>query len=148
MRRNEGSRSVVGASWLLIVTLFLSNVLGVIRDHYLAQKVPVELLDAYFAAFRIPDLLFNIIILGGITSAFIPIFTDHISLGERKRAWELANGFMNISLLICALISVLLIWLHPLMTPYLVPNFSPSLQDLTTLLGRILLIGPALFAVG
>ena len=72
----SGKNSYTAASLILIVTLFLSNVLGVIRDHFLTQKIPTEILSVYYAAFRIPDLLFNVLILGAISSAFIPVFTS------------------------------------------------------------------------
>ena len=74
----NGKNSVKGATGILIITLTFSNILGMLRDHFLAQKIPADLLDTYYVAFRLPDLIFNILILGAIAAAFIPVFTNYI----------------------------------------------------------------------
>ena len=70
----DGKNSYSAASVILVITLFLSNVLGLLRDHFLTQKIPTDILSTYYAAFRIPDLLFNVLILLAISSIFIPVF--------------------------------------------------------------------------
>lgn len=144
---DRGARSVQGASWILIVTLLFSNVLGLIRDHYLAQKIPTDLLDVYFAGFRLPDLLFNIIILGGISAVFIPTFLGKLASGERLRAWRLANSFINLGLIVLSVLIGLLLAFYPALVPYLVGDFPAEKQMLTVVVGRLLLIPPLLFAV-
>src|SRR3989338_1188064 len=89
--------SFSAASVILIVTLFISNILGVIRDHYLTQKIPTDILSAYYAAFRIPDLIFNVLILGAISAAFIPVFSSLLSDKKQKEAWHVANSVINIA---------------------------------------------------
>ena len=69
----DEKNSVKSATIILIVTLLLSNILGMLRDHFIAQKIPTDILDTYYAAFRIPDLIFNLLILGAIAAAFIPV---------------------------------------------------------------------------
>ena len=85
--------SVKGASLILIVTLALSNVLGVFRDHFLAQKIPTDRLDIYFASFRLPDLVFNILILGSVAAAYtVEKFgtqTHHFTLAQFKKRYKL-----------------------------------------------------------
>lgn len=138
--------SVRGATGILAVTLLLSNFLGVIRDHYLAQKIQPEFLDAYFAAFRIPDLLFNLLVLGAIAAAFIPVFTEYLNK-ETREAWRLVANLVNITLFIL-LISIILLWVFmPALVPLVVPNFSADKKELTTNLARILLLTPIFFGL-
>lgn len=139
--------SVSGASIILIVTLFLSNILGVVRDHYLSQKIPTDLLSVYYAAFRIPDLIFNILILGAITSAFIPVFTNLVSRGKKNEAWDVAVSVINIAIVFLIAITALLALLMPLVTPLIVPGFSAQKQELTLKLARLMLLSPIFFGL-
>jgi putative peptidoglycan lipid II flippase len=139
--------TIRGATGILAITLTLSNVLGVIRDHYLAQKIPTNILDAYYAAFRLPDLIFNILILGAIASAFIPVFTSYIAKGDKKEAWKIANSVLNIGVLIVIILLLILFFLLPTINPLIVPNFDASRQLLTLKLTRVLLLSPLFFSL-
>lgn len=143
----NGKNSLKGASLILIVTLFLSNVLGVIRDHFLAQKIPTSILDTYYAAFRLPDLVFNLLILGAITSAFIPVFTSYLSQKKESEAWHVAGAFLNLSILAVILIVLILFFLMPYLIPLLVPKFDFEKQQLTLKLARIMLLSPLFFGL-
>jgi len=142
-----GKNSFRAASLILIVTLFLSNVLGVIRDHYLSQKIPTDTLSVYYAAFRIPDLIFNILILGAISAAFIPIFSSFISSGKEKEGWRIANSVINIAIIALIISCLLLAVLMPKLVPLFVPGFDLEKQILTTKLARIMLASPIFFGL-
>lgn len=90
--------SVRSASIILIITLTLSNVLGLLRDRFLAKNILTSDLDIYYASFRIPDLIFNFLILGAITSAFIPVFSEYIMGKKLKEAYRITNSLINIAL--------------------------------------------------
>lgn len=139
--------SIRGAAGILIITLLLSNILGMIRDHYLAQKIPTTLLDTYYAAFRLPDLIFNILILGAIAAAFIPVFTSYLSRKEEKEAWHIANSFLNLALIVLVVCAIVLAILMPYLIPFLVPEFTPEKQELTTRLARLMLFSPIFFGL-
>ncbi len=139
--------SLAAASVILMITLFLSNVLGVVRDHYLTQKIPTDLLSVYYAAFRIPDFIFNILILGAITSAFIPIFTNLVANKKEEEAWQVAASIVNISLIFLVGLSVVLAVFMPIVTPWVVPGFTPEKQKLTSDLARIMLFSPIIFGI-
>ena len=140
----SGKSSVTTAAAILVTTTLVSNILGLFRDRFFAQKVPTDLLDTYFAAFRIPDLLFNVLILGTVSAAFIPIF-----LAERKRseqaAWQLTHRAITLFLAALIVLAVILFLVMPLIVPYLVPDFSISKQLMTTNLARVLLLQPIFF---
>lgn len=135
------------ATAILVATLALSNVLGVIRDHFLAQKIATDMLDTYYAAFRLPDLIFNVIILGAVSSAFIPTFSTLLSHNKKDEAHRLAQAVLTIGMvMVLGAILILFIFL-PWLTHYLVPNFSPEKQQTTYQLSRLLLIPPIFFAL-
>ena len=67
------------------------NILGLIRDRLLAAKIPASQLDVYYAAFRLPDLLTNLIVVGAIAVIFIPVFTE-LKNKDEQRAWLAANA--------------------------------------------------------
>jgi putative peptidoglycan lipid II flippase len=140
------ANSVQGATLILVVTLFLSNVLGVFRDHFLAQKIPIGILDTYYTAFRIPDLIFNLLILGAISAAFIPVFTDYLEK-DKKHAWRIVNSFLNIALLTIIIFSIILLIFMPQLIHILVGNFTAEKQIITVKIARILLLSPIFFSL-
>ena len=139
--------SIKGASLILIITLALSNILGVIRDHFLAKSIPTDRLDIYFAAFRLPDLIFNVLILGSIAAAFVPVYSRYFKEKGKKQATELAQSAMTIGITAVALCLVILYFLMPYLMPYLVPNFSVDKKMETVRIARILLASPFLFTI-
>lgn len=143
----DGKNSYSAASFILIITLFLSNILGVIRDHYLTQKIPTDILSTYYAAFRIPDLLFNVLILGAISSAFIPVFSGLVNNDKTKEAWRVANSVLNIGILGLIFSSVILAILMPAIAPWFVPGFNSEKLTLTIKLARIMLASPIFFGL-
>lgn len=134
------------AGIFLSFTLLLSNILGFIRNIALAKFVtPFENLDAYFAAFRWPDFIFNILILGAITTVFVPIYTDIRS----KKGKEEANTFTNtliftVGTALVAALAVLYLFM-PYLTLGLVPGASEHIKSLTFSLSRIMIFSPLLF---
>lgn len=143
----NGKNSIRGASWILIVTLTLSNILGFFRDRFLAQKIPTDLLDTYYAAFRIPDLIFNLLILGAIASAFIPVFTGYITRDKEEEGWHVALAIFNFAIVALLFTLLILFFVMPYLIPILVPSFSPEKQHLTLRLARILLLSPFFFGI-
>lgn len=138
--------SVVGAAGILVLTMLLSNILGLLRDHFLARHISTYNLDIYYAAFRIPDLIFNILIFGAISAAFIPVFTSYISKNDEKTGWQVANSLITISAAILTAIAVIFYFLMPYFTPILVPKFDPVRLEQTTRLAKILMLTPIFFS--
>ncbi len=139
--------SLRSASLILIVTLTLSNVLGLLRDVFLTRNFSFSDTDIYFAAFRIPDTLFNLFILGAITSAFIPVFSDFIAAKEMEKGYRLTSSLINTALIVMALMVVLFFFLMPSAMRLIVPNFEQSRFDQTVHLSRIMMLSPIFFSV-
>ncbi|MEI6498543.1 MAG: murein biosynthesis integral membrane protein MurJ [bacterium] len=139
--------SVRTASVILIITLALSNVLGLLRDRFLAQNIHDFDLDIYYASFRIPDLIFNFLILGTITSAFIPIFSEYLARNDRKGAWHLTNLLINVALAFTIVAAILMAIFMPTVTHLVVPNFDGHRFDETVHYSRLLMLTPIFFSI-
>ncbi len=104
---------------------------------------------AYLAAFRIPDLLFLVIMAGSFGSAFIPVFAGQLARGQDERAWQLASAVINLAaaaILISA--AVVFVLADPIVRYLVAPGLSPELQNLAAQTMRILLLSPVLLGLG
>lgn len=142
----HSQNSVRAASILLVITLALSNVLGLFRDHFLASFISTADLDVYFAAFRIPDLIFNFLILGAIYSALVPVFSELKAKGELSHAWLVVNSVLNLAVIAMAVSAIILYFLMPSLTRLVVPDFSTQKLEQTVRLSRILMLTPLFFS--
>ncbi len=127
----------------------VSRVLGLVREIAISYQFGTSsALDAYIAAFRIPDLLFNLVAGGALASAFIPPFTKLLAVGDTRGGWRLATQVINLVFVIVAVLSlVAAIFAEPLVRLSVGVGFAPEQQELTASLMRLMLITPAVFAV-
>ncbi len=139
--------SVRGASIILIVTLTISNVLGLLRDRFLTKNIDLYNLDIYYAAFRIPDLIFNLLILGAIVSAFIPVFSEFIAHKKEEDGFKVANMLINAGLIFVSISAVILIAIMPYLMAVVVPKFDQYRMQEAVRLSRLLMLTPIFFSV-
>lgn len=136
----------------LIVTsgYIVSRVLGLVRDVIItAQFGTSRDMDAYRAAFNIPDLIYLIIAGGALGSAFIPVFSGFLAQDREDDAWQLASGIFNIALVALLIACVLIALLaDPLVALTVGSGFDPEKRLLTAHLVRLLLIQPFLLGIG
>lgn len=138
----NASRSIASAAVILGLSGLLSRLLGVYRDRLLASTFGASSsLDAYYAAFRIPDFVFNIIVLGALSAGFIPIFSEYMHR-SKESAWRLAQATLLIVggslVLLCSVLFVFADRIVPLITP----GFKGEVLDQTVLMTRIMLLSP------
>ncbi|MBI1984985.1 MAG: murein biosynthesis integral membrane protein MurJ [Candidatus Wildermuthbacteria bacterium] len=144
---NLQSKTVAFGAFLLAGSALFSSVLGLFRDRLLASQFGAGPdLDMYFAAFRIPDFLYGILIMGGLSAAFLPVFSEYFQKDE-KAAWKFAGQMLNCIVLALGIIAVLLFFAIPFLIPLVVPGFSPENQAFTASLARIMLLSPVLFGI-
>lgn len=147
MKIFSSSTSTASVAILLAVAALLSRLVGIVRDRVFAHTFGAgDTLDAYYAAFRIPDLLYNLLIVGALSAGFIPVFTK-LWLEDKERAWRLSNNILNILALGLVAISILLFFLTPPLTSYLVPGFKGEKLEITILLTRIMFLSPLLLGI-
>jgi putative peptidoglycan lipid II flippase len=136
--------SIAQASLVMIGTLVVSRILGWLRLSVIGAQFAGEPreLDAFLAAFRIPDTLFFLLVAGALASAFIPVFSGYLAKEREQEAWRVASSVMN-ALLIALIALSAVMWIG---APYLVPLIAPSYDAdqlaLMTELSRIMLLSP------
>jgi len=142
-------RQTVGGAAVLISVLYLvSRLLGLVRDRLLVTHFGVgSTLDAYTAAFRVPDLLFNLLISGAFAVAFIPVFTEHWEKEGNGDAWKITSSLLNLLVLATAVVGAVAFILADPLTTIVAPGFDPERHRITVELTRIMLITPVMFAV-
>src|SRR5437868_1662973 len=94
-------RRIASAATLILVAYGLSRVLGAVRELVIANTFGTgHNLDDYRVAFGVPDLLFNLLLAGAISSAFIPVLSEYLAKNEPERARQIAGRVLNASFLI------------------------------------------------
>lgn len=101
------AKSTLRAAGSVSLATMISRILGVVREQVLAAHFDRASTDAYFTAFRIPNLLRDLFAEGALSAAFVPTFTEYRHQGE-EQAWRLANIVINA--LLCVLSGVTLIF--------------------------------------
>ncbi|MGD8598026.1 MAG: murein biosynthesis integral membrane protein MurJ [Anaerolineae bacterium] len=134
----------------LVMSLFIvSRSLGLLREMVISHQFGTGGdLDAYLAAFRLPDILFQIVAGGALASAFIPTFAGYLAMGDEKDAWKLASAIINLVLVFTTTLALVAGLLAPwLVRTVIAPGFDPQHQALTVRLMRLMLLTPVIFGV-
>lgn len=134
---------------IVAVAFAISRVLGMIREVVIAARFGTgHTYDAYVAAFRIPDLIFFIVMSGAFGSAFIPVFGGYLARGDDERAWKLANTLLTWVVIGFAIVALLTsVLAEPLISTIIAPDLPESSQDLAVNLTRLLLLSPLLLGL-
>lgn len=144
---NRATHSIATAGWILSFSALASALLGLARTRLLLDVYGVGIeTDVYNAAFRIPDLVYNLAISGAISAAFIPVFVSYFAR-NKKEAWRLAQSFLYVALAAVGALSVILFFAMPYLVPLLAPGFSDEARQTTVTLSRIMLASPILLGV-
>ena len=134
-------RSIAGAAGLIGAATFSSRILGLVRDILLARLLGATIAaDAFFVAYRIPNLLRELLAEGSMSSAFIPVFTEYHTLRSKKETWELASAAFTTLLSIVTLITLIGLVAAPAIVWVLAPGFHDDAErlNLTTTLTLIM----------
>ncbi len=139
------------AAALLAGATFASMLFGFLRERllnsYYYETYPVGL-DAYTAAFTVPDFMFFILVSGALSVTFIPVFNQRMAGGNKRSAWELSTSLMNVMAIATLVTSVLImIFADPLMRYIIAPGLSESGMALAISMMRVIAINPFLFAI-
>lgn len=125
-----------------------SRFVGVVRDRVLASTFGAgHDLDAYYAAFRVPDFLYTLIILGALSAGFIPVFAEYLETKGKDEAWRLAEQVLSVVGAFMAVACLLLAIFARQLVPLTVPGFSPEMTDVTVTLSRIMFLSPFLLGI-
>jgi putative peptidoglycan lipid II flippase len=105
-------------------------------------------LDTFFAAFRLPDLIFQLVAAGALSSALIPIVSALLAGGEESHAWRVVSTVVNLMLIALTILAVGLFILAPVVMEAITPGFGPAQLEKTVELTRTMLLSPIFLALG
>ena len=142
--------SITEAALLLMLAFIASRGLGVARQTLFNLLFGTgSAANAYYAAARLPETLFDLIAGGALTHAFIPVFLSYEKDHGQREAWRLTSLIFNLMLVALTLLMLLGEFLAPaFVNAWLVPGYAPAEQTFTTNLTRIMLIQPLLLGLG
>lgn len=141
-------RRIAGAATLVMALFVVSRALGLLREMVIARQFGTSAqMDAYLAAFRVPDFLFYVVAGGALGSAFIPTFTGFLAKKDMAGAWRLASAVINWMVLLLSALGGLAAIFAPQLVATFYGDFSPAQQALTTELMRWMLISTVIFGV-
>lgn len=140
--------NILSAAVVIMATVSLSALLGVIRNRLLISYFyhQPEILDAYWAAFRLPDMIFQLLVVGALSAAFIPVFSDLVEK-NREQANKVASTVINLIAIVLIALSILIfIFARPL-SQIITSGFSDYQIDLMTNLTRIMIFAQLFFGI-
>lgn len=143
--------SVKTAAIVLASSTLVSALLGIFRDRWLNSMYydtyPAGL-DAYTAAFTVPDFLYFIITSGALAVTFIPVFNQRLVAGNKKSAWELSTSTLNFLALISFIASIfIMVFADPLVRYIVAPGLNEQSMPLAINMMRVIAINPFLFSI-
>lgn len=145
--------SIAGSAAVIAAASMVSRFLGVYRDRLLSGTFGAGAeLDAYYAAFRFPDLAFNLLVLGAVGVGFIPVMSRYLKddgdvTGPDAPSWAFVQKLVTVLGVVLAGASVACILLAPRLVPLLTPGFTPDNLAVTVRLTRIMLLGGVLLGL-
>ncbi len=143
------NRQIVRAALVVLLGFLASGVLGLVRTALISQTFGAgSALDAFFAAQRIPELIFVLVAGGALGSSFIPVFSRSLRAEDHAGAWRLASATITLSALAAVALSLLVVLVAPWIVPaLLVPGRPPEVQALTVSLTQIMMLTPLIFSI-
>ncbi len=154
LARGVVEQGVAWAAGVVAAGFLLSRLLGLLRSVVIADAFGTEPeLAAYWVAFRIPDLVFQLLAGATLSAAFIPVFS-RVRLRESADAgWELASGVLNLISLVTLVVAVGAFVLAPWIVPLIAPGLGEGggreaeIESLAVELTRIMLLSPIFFGI-
>jgi putative peptidoglycan lipid II flippase len=145
---NGETENVTTAALIVGAASLASRIVGVLRDRVLASTFGAgNTLDAYYAAFRVPDFLYNLVVLGALSAAFIPVFTEYLQTKERGEAWRLAERVLSVIGAVMGAACLVLFIFAPVLIPLIVPGFTGEKLALTISLSRVMFLSTFFLAL-
>lgn len=139
--------TVAGGAIIIGFFSVVSKLIGLLRDRLLASTFGASgELDVYYAAFRLPDFVFNTLVLGALSAAFIPVFLEWWNK-DKETSWKITNTLITV-LTVVLTISAVIMWIfaEPLMR-IIAPGFNFEQHLLTVNLTRIILPSIVIFGI-
>lgn len=139
--------TVAGGAMIIAAASLLSRLVGIVRESLLFSTYGAgDVLDAYYAAFKLPDLLFNIVVLGALSSSFVPIFVSTWQK-DPARSFRVANTVLNDIIVVLIVLCVGMGVFADSVARFIAPGFTGEKMQLTVDLMRVMLVGVVFFGI-
>ncbi len=146
----SSSRTIAFASIIWASSIFLSRVIGLVREQIIGRTLgATRQADLYFASFTLPDFLNYLLAAGALSIVFIPIFVEYVERGKHDQAWRALSAIANFILVVGGLaIALLMVFARPL-AELVAPGFTGAGElDALTHLIRIILPAQIFLVIG
>lgn len=145
---NSKTTTIASAAVVLGAASLVGKIFGLLRERILLGTFGAgRELDIYYAAFRIPDFFYAFFVLGVVSAGFVPVFIGYRNKKEEQNGWRLANSVLNLTGLVMAAVSFLLIIFVPYLIRLVAPGFSAEEIKLAVKLTRLISLSPLLLGV-
>ena len=142
-------RAIALAGMAVVAGVLLSRLLGWARGATFGAEFGASHdMDAFWAAFRIPDTLFQLVAAGAIGSAVVPVASELIARGDDEGARRLVSTLTNLMIVVLAPLAAVTWLAAPVLVPLMVPSWQPPQIETTIFLTRLMLLSPILLAIG
>jgi putative peptidoglycan lipid II flippase len=143
---NGTTSTVSGAAIILALSFLFSRVLGIVRDRMLTGTFGAgKDLDAYLAAFRIPDFLYAFLVIWGLSAVFLPLFSEYMAQ-DKEKAWRFVNNMIGIYALFLGVGSLFAAFFMRQLISLVAPGFEGAQLETAVSLSRLMLVSPLFFA--
>jgi putative peptidoglycan lipid II flippase len=147
----SATRTLARAGLIVSIAFLASRVLGWLRLVVITNQfgaTAVKDLDAFFAAFRIPDLIFQLVAAGALSSALIPVVAGVLQTDGEARAWRIVSTVTNLMLVALLVLATIVLVFADRIVPAFTFGFGPTAMTRTIDLTRIMLLSPIFLALG
>ncbi|NLW55121.1 MAG: murein biosynthesis integral membrane protein MurJ [Firmicutes bacterium] len=128
---------------MISAMILLSRLLGFVREVITTTFFTRAETDPFYAAFIIPDFMYYLLVGGALSAAFIPLFSEYLAKGEEEEGWKMASTFLNLTIILLAVFSLLGMIFARQLAPLQAYNMKEGKLELLVELTRMMF--PAVF---
>lgn len=149
VRATSEARGIGAAALVLTTAYVVSRVLGLLRQTAINAEFGLgPETDAFWAAFRPLDVVYNLLVGGALVSVFVPVYARLVAEQREADAWSIFNTVINVVTVALLLVGGIVALFADTLAPWLAPGFSPATQHLTARLTQALVLQPAFLGAG
>ena len=147
-RVRQFANTVAGGAAIIAMASLLSRMIGLVRDNLFAKTFGASsTLDMYNAAFKVPDFIFNIVVLGALSASFVPVFIQRRTEAGDEAGHQLASAILNILAVTLVIVAVVGVLCAGTIAHWLMADRGLDQQAGTALLMRVMLLGVICFGL-
>ena len=144
-----GGMALARAGLIVSAAYLVARALGYVRVVVIGSTIGEgPELDAFFAAFRIPDLIFQLVAAGTVAAALVPMVAGELGAGRAAHAWRVVSTIATLMTVALAVLSLVAFLAAPLLVALITPGFQGAQLERTIELTRLMLLAPMFLALG